>query len=217
MPKYLFTLAGAFILLCNFDIVSSFGLPRTDFRFAKSRRPTDTTLQAQFLDTLFAAGGSGTIIPSSISARDKQAISSIKAAISKPKTKDFPLIECEFPPLGSLNKLGDGSMRSANQVDDANLAFCSKLVKSIAGILGPNTWLITSAAASMNLAQKAKNVTTNVHSFKSGFQPTNIKKTDVCVVVAPCVQSDYENAKQLAKLCKAVVLVNGFAKVGRYE
>lgn len=51
---------------------------------------------------------------------DNQAISSIKAAISKPKVKDFPLIECEFPPLGSLNKLGDGSMRSSNQVDDVS-------------------------------------------------------------------------------------------------
>ena len=50
--------------------------------------------------------------------RDKQAIDSIKAAIKKPKTKSFPLIECEFPPLTELNKLGDGSLRSANQVND---------------------------------------------------------------------------------------------------
>ena len=45
-------------------------------------------------------------------------MNSIKAAIEKPKTPSFPLIECEFPPLESLNKLGDGSLRSANQVDD---------------------------------------------------------------------------------------------------
>jgi hypothetical protein len=50
--------------------------------------------------------------------RDKQAIDSIKAAISNPKNPSFPLIECEFPPLAELNKLGDGSLRSANQVDD---------------------------------------------------------------------------------------------------
>ena len=50
--------------------------------------------------------------------RDKQAIESIKAAINKPKTKSYPLIECEFPPLTELNKLGDGSLRSANQVND---------------------------------------------------------------------------------------------------
>jgi len=49
--------------------------------------------------------------------RDQQAISGVKAAIDKPKTKGFPLVECEFPPLKELNRLGDGSMRSANEVD----------------------------------------------------------------------------------------------------
>ena len=53
--------------------------------------------------------------------RDKQAIESIKAAINKPKTPSFPLIECEFPPLAALNKLGDGSRSSSNQVDDVRI------------------------------------------------------------------------------------------------
>ena len=52
--------------------------------------------------------------------RDKKAIESIKAAIQNPKNAKFPLIECEFPPLESLNKLGDGSLRSANLVDDVS-------------------------------------------------------------------------------------------------
>ena len=61
--------------------------------------------------------------------RDNQAISAVKAAISKPKTRGYPLIECEFPPLKELNKLGDGSMRSANEVDQVGtplffLSFC---------------------------------------------------------------------------------------------
>ena len=46
---------------------------------------------------------------------------SIKAAINKPKTPSFPLIECEFPPLAALNKLGDGSRSSSNQVDDVRI------------------------------------------------------------------------------------------------
>lgn len=50
--------------------------------------------------------------------RDNQANEAIQAAIAKPKTPGFPLIECEFPPLAELNKLGDGSLRSANLVDD---------------------------------------------------------------------------------------------------
>lgn len=52
-----------------------------------------------------------------------------------------------------------------------------------------------------------------MHSFKNGLP--QVKESDVCVVLAPCVQSDYENAKSLAKICKAVVLVNGFAKVSQ--
>ena len=51
------------------------------------------------------------------SERDRQAIDGVKAAISSPKTPSFPLIECEFPPLQALNKLGDGSLRSAAEVD----------------------------------------------------------------------------------------------------
>jgi hypothetical protein len=52
--------------------------------------------------------------------RDKQAIEAVKAAIENPKTPSLPLIECEFPPLEALNKLGDGSLRSANLVDDVS-------------------------------------------------------------------------------------------------
>ena len=47
-----------------------------------------------------------------------------KILTKKPKTKSFPLIECEFPPLTELNKLGDGSLRSANQVNDVCTQQC---------------------------------------------------------------------------------------------
>ena len=52
--------------------------------------------------------------------RDQQAILAIQAAIKAPKTSSLPLIECEFPPLAALNRLGDGSLRSANLVDDVS-------------------------------------------------------------------------------------------------
>lgn len=61
--------------------------------------------------------------------RDKQAIDSIKAAINKPRKPSFPLIECEFPPLAELNKLGDGSLRSADQVDDVSAFFTLSCMK----------------------------------------------------------------------------------------
>ena len=67
-------------------------------------------------------------IPNTAQTRDKQAISGIKSALSLPSPT---LIECEFPPLVELNKLGDGSLRSSLQAEDANIAFTNKLVKDI--------------------------------------------------------------------------------------
>ena len=66
-------------------------------------------------------GGSSTAasIPKSNNERDKQAIDAIRAAIDKPR--DIPLIECEFPPLGALNKLGDGSLRSALEAEEVSV------------------------------------------------------------------------------------------------
>lgn len=66
-------------------------------------------------------GGGPPSIPTSSADRDRQAIDSVKAAINKPKNPSIPLIECEFPPLEALNKLGDGSLRSAKLVDDVRL------------------------------------------------------------------------------------------------
>ena len=37
--------------------------------------------------------------------------------MSSPKVSTFPLIECEFPILNALNKLGDGSLRSTKEAE----------------------------------------------------------------------------------------------------
>lgn len=68
---------------------------------------------------MFDFGSSKIKIPVSLNDRDNQAISGIKAAIKN--YKNIPLIECEFPPLGSLNKLGDGSLRSALEVEEVRI------------------------------------------------------------------------------------------------
>lgn len=163
-------------------------------------------------------GGGGVKIPNSASDRDQQAISAVKAAIGKPKTRGYPLIECEFPPLARLNKLGDGSMRSANEVDQANLAFCKKLIKSIAPlpVLGPKTWLLASGAtnAFLSKAESAlKGTGATVAPLRSGL-PDGIAKGDVCIFLTPNGQQDYNLAQSLAgsNLAKAVVIVNGLAK-----
>jgi len=135
--------------------------------------------------------------------------------MASPRTPSFRLIECEFPPLAALNKLGDGSLRSATQVDEANLKFSVKLAKSIGAplLLGPKVWLLVSSTATNSFFQRA---TTSyrggtVHWLKDGLP--NVRARDVCVLVAPSGR-DYQTAKQLVNGGYTVVLVNGFAKVG---
>lgn len=150
--------------------------------------------------------------------RDNQAISSVKAAIASPKTRNYPLIECEFPPLKELNKLGDGSMRSANEVDQANLAFCIKLIKAIAPIpfLGPKVDLLTSSSATNAFITKAraaaKSCGANVYTLRDGVP--SMTKGGIFVLVGPSGGSDYSLANRIAQddATKAIILVNGLAK-----
>lgn len=144
------------------------------------------------------------------------AIDGIKAAIDKPRFSQLPLVECEFPPLAALNKLGDGSLRSAKEVDKANIDFAGKLVRSLSPLpfVGPKTWLLTSIAASPSFVTAAKSKTSaQVHRLADGLP--DIAKGDVCVLLSPSSQKDYDIAKLLATdgVAKAVVIVNGFAKV----
>lgn len=68
---------------------------------------------------LFEFGQAKYGIPKSVNDRDNQAISGIKAAIQKPQY-GITLVECEFPPLQALNKLGDGSLRSTLEAEDVS-------------------------------------------------------------------------------------------------
>jgi len=74
-----------------------------------------------FCQMAFGFGGNGSSssasIPSSTNNRDSQAIDGIKASIASPRNPSMPLIECEFPALQALNKLGDGSLRSAREAE----------------------------------------------------------------------------------------------------
>jgi len=157
-------------------------------------------------------GGSAAKVPSSSSDRDSIAFGAIKNAINEPKTPGFGLIECEFPPVASLNKLGDGSLRSANEVDKANLKFSQSLISSISlPFIGPKVWLLTSAAASSGFEKAAKSSKSYVsHSLRNG--KPDVAAADICVLVGPSARNDYLMAQQLARECKAVVLVNGYAK-----
>lgn len=76
-------------------------------------KPNHQNVLSMTMFDFASSNGSNAKIPVSIKDRDDQAISGIKSAIKK-----YKLVECEFPPLGSLNKLGDGSLRSALEVEE---------------------------------------------------------------------------------------------------
>mmetsp|Transcript_22524 Transcript_22524/g.34038 ORF Transcript_22524/g.34038 Transcript_22524/m.34038 type:complete len:292 (+) Transcript_22524:64-939(+) len=173
--------------------------------------PTKYRLSTTTNLNLFGGGGSAKI-PSSASDRDSIAFNAIKNAINKPKTQGFGLVECEFPPLAALNKLGDGSLRSANEVDTANLKFSQSLISFISlPFIGPKVWLLTSTAASSGFQKAAKSSKSyTFHSLRDG-KPA-VASADVCILVGPSARNDYLLAQELTTECKAVVLVNGYAK-----
>lgn len=198
-------------ILLTLCVVTAQGFIPTNSRIQLSSRHFDGPL------TALASNGKGSQssnIPKSPAERDQQAIQAVQVAIKNPKTPSLPLIECEFPPLAALNKLGDGSLRSANLVDDANLAFGAKLVKALSPILfGPKVWFFTSSTSSINFMDKARKTIQGaqaIASLRDGI-PEGIGKGDICVVMAPSVRQDYAMARDLATR-NPVVLVNGMAK-----
>lgn len=151
-------------------------------------------------------------VPTNANSRNRQAIASIQRAVQNPKTPSFKLIECEFPVLDNLNKLGDGSLASSMQADAANLQFCSSLCVALQGLplVGNFCWLLTSASATNRFYQAASKKVSNLHSLKNGLP--NLKSRDICVLACPSSATDYQLAEQMALNGNTVVVVNGFAK-----
>lgn len=167
---------------------------------------------------LFNFGGdSSSQIPNTINERDNQAINAIKAAIRKPRSPSMPYIECEFPALQALNKLGDGSLRSTLEAEEANLSFVSKLVKALAPatFLGPKVSLFVSSSATKSFFAGAKKKVKGAshYSLKDGT-PQEIGEDTVCIITMPSSRVDYQTAQNLAASgnVAAVIVVNGFAK-----
>lgn len=174
------------------------------------------------LKMIFGASSSGSgqkvEIPKDSSTRDRQAIAGIKAAIGS--TSASSLLECEFPVLEQLNKLGDGSLRSAKEAEQANLKFAIKLMKELKPLpfLGPRLWLLTSSASSKNFdnaaATKSKAAGATYHSLRTGL-PTDVDGDDIVLLLNPSSSGDYSAAKTMAfsEVSTTVIIINGFAKV----
>ena len=164
-----------------------------------------------------AAAGGASSVPKSPAARDSQAIVSIKAALASPRNPSFPLLEAEFPVLAALNKMGDGSLRSAKEAETANLQFALKLAKSIAiPFVGPKVYIVTSSAASSafaaSVAKKAGG-SISVVSLKGGL-PESFAETDVVIFLTPSTSADYRTAESIATsgTVGGVIILNGYAK-----
>lgn len=164
-----------------------------------------------------AAAGGASSVPKSPAARDNRAIGSIKAALASPRNPSFPLLEAEFPVLSALNKLGDGSLRSAKEAETANLQFALKLAKSIAiPFVGPKVYIVTSSAASSafaaSVAKKAGG-SISVVSLKGGL-PESFAETDVVIFLTPSTSADYRTAESIATsdIVGGVIILNGYAK-----
>jgi len=199
--------------------------------FALPNRPSTSSSSSRL--GLFNVGGGGTTaggttakIPSTTDVRDKAAIESCKKAIERPRTADCPLIELEFPALVALNKLGDGSLRSTMEAEEANLAFAGKLAKGISpSFFGSSSKvsIALSSSATNSFRSKAEKAAKKsgaaVLSLSSSPSSQSSLADDVgndgiCIFVSPASRGDYTAAQQLAKSgsAKAVVIVNAFAK-----
>ena len=177
------------------------------------RAPTISSTQTYLFGGV--GGGGAAKIPTSPSARDNDAISAIKAAINKPRNSSCKLIECEFPVLQQINKLGDGSLRSSLEAEDANIAFINKLVGALAiPFLGPEVTVVLSSSASNALINKVQKKIkgTTLFSLKDGI-PQMADKKGVYVFLTPSSPKDYQAAKTLAEYGCTAVLVNGLFKV----
>lgn len=159
---------------------------------------------------------------------EQQAIRSIQYALDNPRVPSYRLIECEFPILQSLNKLNDGSIRSSNDAENANIYFCMNLINTLLSPFqkigidtsGPKVWYLLSSTCTNNLLQKVKNEFPNnynkniidIYTLKDGL-PSSIKSKDIFILMTPCISNDYQAAKQLVMNGNSVILINGLAKV----
>ena len=194
-----------------------------DFPFSHDRSMSKSPSSS--ISMIFGSNGvskssSAVQIPKTPAERTRQAISCIKGAIEKPRTPSFPLIECEFPALSALNKLGDGSLRSAQEAENANAEFTMQLIQSLKSPLplGPKKviWLLTSSAASnslYNLVQRKVSSPAKVHSLKNGLP--SVSNRDIAILITPSAKGDYVAAEKLASngITSGVIIINGFAKV----
>ena len=209
-------------LLCLAILCLLQGQPCASFSTPK-RRSVFQTKQQQSSSQLFlfnfpssSVGGGSAKAPTSTANRDNAAINAIKSAIQNPRNKNYPLVESEFPVLANLNKLGDGSLKSATEAEDANIAFVAKLCSQVGNpLFGPKVNLIISSSASRNFIDKVQKKVkgANIFGIKDIASSSSATSSGVCVFLTPSSKTDYQEARKLAEAGCSTVIVNGLFKV----
>ena len=193
------------LLLSVLERCTSFCTNSASLRYSKQAKPL-------FLFNFPSPGGGGAKAPTSTANRDSAAINAIKAALQKPRNPSFPLVECEFPALAALNKLGDGSLRSATEAEDANIAFASKLCSKVGSPFGPKVNLVISSSASKSFTDKVQKKVKGA-SICSVKDLGSTSVSGICVFLTPSSKADYQEARKLAESGCSAVIVNGLFKV----
>mmetsp|Transcript_29696 Transcript_29696/g.50620 ORF Transcript_29696/g.50620 Transcript_29696/m.50620 type:complete len:297 (+) Transcript_29696:34-924(+) len=178
---------------------------------ASLRLPKQQQTSSQLSLFNFPSGGGGAKAPTSTANRDSAAINAIKSALQKPRNPKCPLVECEFPALAALNKLGDGSLRSATEAEDANIAFASKLCSKVGSPFGPKVNLVVSSSASRSFMDKVQKKVkgASICSVKD-LASTSVSGTSV--FLTPSSKADYQEARKLAEGGCPTVIVNALFK-----
>ena len=82
--------------------------------------------------------------------------------------------------------------------------------------MGPKVRILLSSSATASFVQKSTSIFKGktISSLRDGI-PQDLIPDDVCILVSPSSRQDYQAAEKIASSgqVKAVVIVNGFAKV----
>uniref|UniRef100_A0A7S2XUE4 DUF1995 domain-containing protein n=1 Tax=Fibrocapsa japonica TaxID=94617 RepID=A0A7S2XUE4_9STRA len=163
----------------------------------------------------FGMGGGGsagakTGVPTSYEEVHKQAVAAVGAAIKKGEKK----MEVEFPPLAALNKLGDGSAKSAKMIKEANAEFAKKLVTSLTSSRS-KVWVVCCEPGYKKMLEEAigtQNKKVEVVPLSSRNLPDASPK-DVLIFLTPGDDSQWKIAAKLGETAP-VVVVNGLFNNG---
>ncbi|CAM9698182.1 unnamed protein product [Discosporangium mesarthrocarpum] len=186
-------LAGAFLPPPTCGLKPS----KSDTRFT-TIRDTRGTFRRETV-RCFLGGGPKKGAPKNYDEISVQAIAAVQAGLRS----GVQAMEVEFPPLGSLNKINDGSAKNRDLAQANTVAFTKKLIGGMGW--GKKVWVVCCQPGVKSALTKSG--AADVRELSSKNLP-QAKKGDVQVVVTPADQGQWRIAAEMSKTA-TVVIVNG--------